>query len=86
MYIIRSESAYLMPVLFYQYNWMRNPEGTTKYIQATLSTPPPSIFSLQILSRWLYSVSFSTEHKPDFLHYLYHKFCNYSVKTGMLST
>ena len=41
MYIIRSESAYLMPVLFYQYNWMRNPEGTTKYIQATLSPPPP---------------------------------------------
>ena len=62
MYIIGLESAYLLPVLFYQYNWMRNPEGTTKFIQAI----PPPIFSLQILSKWLYSVSFSTEHIPHF--------------------
>ena len=33
MYIIGLESAYLLPVLFYQFNWMRNPEGTTKFIQ-----------------------------------------------------
>ena len=66
MYIIGLESAYLLPVLFYQFNWMRNPEGTTKFIQ----TIPP-IFSLQILSKWLYSVRFSTEHIPHFFYTIY---------------